>query len=92
MVQQTSLEQGDRCAICRKPFGGVPQADHKHFDPPQPRGLLCKGCNTGLGHFQEDPAICRAAAEYLENWGIKQMVIDMEPLAKFYGLPSGLPV
>jgi hypothetical protein len=34
------------------------------------RGLLCRGCNLGLGHFEEDPARLVRAAQYLE--GCKQ--------------------
>lgn len=76
MVDTTAFEQGDRCAICRQ----VPQipkntighpglcADHKHSKPPEPRGLLCNGCNALIGFAKENPETCRAAAEYLEAW------------------------
>jgi hypothetical protein len=30
------------------------------------RALLCGGCNTGLGQFQESPTNLRRAADYLE--------------------------
>ncbi len=42
--------------------------DHCH-DSVKVRGLLCGGCNSGLGLFKECPAALRAAADYLESQG-----------------------
>ncbi len=60
--------QGGVCAICgNKPAEGERLAvDHDHVSG-QVRGLLCRGCNTGLGQFTDDPSRLRAAAEYLER-------------------------
>jgi len=60
--------QGGACAICgNKPTGSERLAqDHDHVNG-QVRGLLCRGCNTGLGQFAADPSRLRAAAEYLER-------------------------
>lgn len=76
MVEQTSAEQGNRCMICRKTSthkghqmhaGGL-VADHAHTKPPQPRALLCSGCNSLIGFAKDSPDLCRAAAQYLEDW------------------------
>jgi hypothetical protein len=55
--------QGGLCAIC----GGEKPAhtDHDH-ETGQLRGLLCIGCNLGLGQFRDDPSRLRAAARYLD--------------------------
>lgn len=60
-------EQGGRCAICRceprtyRAFA----VDHCHRQNKN-RGLLCQDCNMGLGQFKDDPALLRAAADYIE--------------------------
>lgn len=66
-------EQDHLCAICRKPeviqcAGEKTRElsfDHDHRTG-QFRGFLCGSCNQGLGYFLDDPAVLRAAAEYLE--------------------------
>lgn len=59
------FEQSDGlCAICADEVAVT--IDHDHVTL-QLRGALCKGCNWGLGHFRDDPAKLRAAAEYLET-------------------------
>jgi recombination endonuclease VII len=64
--------QNSLCAICKNPcdnthFGKL-TADHKHVEPPMPRGLLCRLCNSGLGMFRDTPLLLRLAAEYLERY------------------------
>lgn len=61
--------QDHKCAICRtdtwKGKGNKPHVDHDHVTG-KIRGVLCGGCNNGLGNFGDDPARLRAAAAYLE--------------------------
>ena len=62
-------QQGS-CASCADelvdPRGYGPHVDHDH-DTGKVRGILCFGCNVGLGAFRDDPRRLRAAAEYLER-------------------------
>jgi hypothetical protein len=51
------------CAICQTPLDR-PCIDHSHCTG-RVRGLLCKGCNTGLGMFRESRAALRRAIKYL---------------------------
>lgn len=64
--------QNSTCALCRKKFygvymgGGDPVLDHSHSSG-KVREFVHRICNTGLGHFKDDPNVCRLAAEYLEK-------------------------
>ncbi len=60
--------QGGLCAICGNPpqAGGVLAVDHCHAGG-HVRGLLCRGCNTGLGHFRDNPELLRKAVDYLSG-------------------------
>lgn len=42
------------------------QIDHDH-ETGAFRGLLCSSCNKGLGLYRDDPALLRAAADYIEK-------------------------
>nr|WP_246078449.1 endonuclease VII domain-containing protein [Modestobacter excelsi] len=57
-------DQGGLCAICRE--APAEQVDHDH-DTNAVRALLCFNCNGGLGQFRDDPAVLRAAADYVEH-------------------------
>lgn len=67
---KTRLEdQGFKCAVCSSdvPGGkGTWKVDHCHSSG-EVRGLLCNGCNVGLGHFKDSPSALRSAASYVEN-------------------------
>lgn len=59
-----SLRQDGLCAICRK--APAEHVDHDH-ETKQVRGLLCFGCNRGLGKAQDDPALLRRGMAYLRR-------------------------
>lgn len=72
--------QDRRCAICGRELtrlsamssevaqrATVPRIDHDH-ETGEVRGLLCDGCNKGIGTLGEDPDILRRAADYLERY------------------------
>jgi len=54
--------QNFKCAICGKqePL----RVDHDHVTG-QVRGLLCNGCNMGIGSFKDNALACIRASEYL---------------------------
>jgi len=58
-------EQDGKCRTC----GTEPKrlfVDHDHKTG-KVRGLLCSKCNTALGYANDDPALLRRLAEYLEG-------------------------
>ncbi len=56
--------QNNKCPICLKRFTKTPDIDHDHKNN-RVRGLLCHGCNKGLGDFQDDPCRLDRAIAYL---------------------------
>lgn len=60
--------QEGKCAICKEQLlpGRGQHVDHNH-ETGAIRGILCNGCNIGLGHFRDDPELLRFAATYLEK-------------------------
>jgi hypothetical protein len=64
------LEQGNRCAICKREFseGQIPQLDH-HHGTAKIRGFLCILCNTSLRALDAD-----------RDWGVKALAYLEEEL------------
>lgn len=78
-VLQMVKKQKGRCALCNKKckFDVVPQrgkgakscrfsVDHCHTTG-RVRGLLCTGCNVGIGLFKDSPELLRKVIVYLEE-------------------------
>ena len=67
-------EQGGKCAICGAGVQGMTASktrlsvDHCHASG-KIRGLLCGGCNVGLGHFKDSVALLSSAIDYLKRTG-----------------------
>ncbi len=63
-----TLEAISSCQICNKPFSSDTKRcyDHNHTTG-QVRGVLCRDCNFGLGHFKDNPEILFKAHEYLRS-------------------------
>lgn len=60
-------EQDGLCKLCKKePQSKGLNVDHCHTTG-RVRGLLCTNCNAGLGFFNEDVELLKAAIEYLSK-------------------------
>lgn len=60
--------QGNCCSLCKTdiPGGRGWSVDHDH-ETMIVRGILCHGCNTGLGLLKEDSELLLRAVEYLKK-------------------------
>jgi hypothetical protein len=56
--------QNGACALCERTDRKL-CVDHDHATK-EVRGLLCHGCNIGLGNCKDNPRIMRKGAAYLE--------------------------
>ena len=65
--QYLALYEGQRgcCVICGEHREHL-DVEHCHRTT-QVRGLVCGRCNTAMGFFQDDPALLRRAASYLDG-------------------------
>jgi hypothetical protein len=91
MVEQ---QQG-KCAICKRWLAGALSVDHDRACCSGSgscgkcvRGLLCPACNSGLGHFGDDPDRLLAAALYLEG----TRYTPMPPASRALGNVSNRPI
>lgn len=63
-----------KCNICQETeeTAGTLQIDHDH-QTGKVRGILCKNCNLGLGHFRDSMILLLQAGQYLMvNTGVKE--------------------
>jgi hypothetical protein len=73
------LRQGNRCGVCRRPQENFERdffVDHDH-QTGAVRGLLCPGCNAGLGLLGDSADGVMNALEYLRQYQ-QPVVIDPE--------------
>jgi len=67
--EQMMIAQGNCCAICCAFIDKMYNfcVDHNHSTG-KVRQLLCRKCNIGLGHFNEDSLLLEKAINYLKKW------------------------
>ena len=68
-VMMMHVVQDGRCGICLREISEELKnmvVDHDH-ETDEVRGLLCRWCNVGLGHFQDEPQLLQNAVSYLER-------------------------
>ncbi|WP_233510283.1 endonuclease VII domain-containing protein [Actinomadura craniellae] len=63
--QRMLAAQRGLCAICANEPGG--HVDHDH-ESGAVRGVLCLGCNSGMGQFKDDAISLLRAADYLDGF------------------------
>lgn len=79
--EQMEQEQCGRCSICEQL--GKLFIDHDHGTG-QVRGLLCPGCNAGLGQFDERAEFMLSAVEYLcASWRKPEEIPTIQDIQLF---------
>lgn len=64
--EDMAAEQKGCCKICGEYMGEALRVDHCHTTG-KVRGLLCNGCNVGLGNFKDSPEALLSAITYLRE-------------------------
>jgi hypothetical protein len=67
LAELVATAQG-HCQICDVEFGDDFHVDHCH-ETGLVRGLLCRGCNVGIGNMRDNPATLLSAYFYLRASG-----------------------
>lgn len=74
-IEELIRDRAGRCDICHKPFGKRPNVDHDHSCCSTDytcgkcfRGLLCTGCNMGLGFFNDNITSLSNAVSYVSAY------------------------
>lgn len=85
------------CALCSKKTDLV--VDHDHHCCPGAktcgtctRGILCRGCNVRVGHFDVDPSLAERAAAYSaanEHLLLKRRTRILAPRGRVHRYPIG---
>jgi hypothetical protein len=69
--------QGSMCLICRRPITAKSaHVDHDHATG-KVRGILCFPCNSGMGHFADDPEVLCRAARYLLTAATERVPVEV---------------
>ena len=71
-VEDMKRAQNNKCAVCDTEFTTDKKftcacVDHDHATG-KVRDILCKHCNTALGHMKDDPDKCLRLATYVKQW------------------------
>ena len=61
-------QQNFKCAICKSEisYDNKAAVDHCHTSM-KVRGILCRACNTGIGHLQDSVEVLEIAIQYLKK-------------------------
>lgn len=83
---QLYASQEGRCYICRRATGRTRRlsVDHDHKTG-FVRGLLCRPCNTFLGHLRDDPEGFERGASYLRQPPAFDVIGEVKPDGKHDG-------
>lgn len=80
-----AISNGVACEICGSP---AEVADHCH-NTKKWRAPLCGMCNSGLGFFEDNPGLLRAAADYVERFSAPMPADEADDKPKYEGSPFG---